>query len=67
MQTFQELGVYTESQLAELFGVKIATVRYWRSKGRITPTHYTPGNKPLYSRAYVQDVIESGGPHSRFS
>ena len=66
-QIHEELGVYTERQLAEYFEVRLATVRYWRKMDRITPTHWTPGNKPLYSRAYIQDVIERGGPHNRFA
>ena len=62
----KELDVYTERDLSTLFGVSLHQIRKWRAKGRISPTGYTPGGKPVYSRRYVRDLLDNP-VHPRFS
>lgn len=52
----QDVVLLTVEQVAEQLGVSAQTVRNWESRGKLKPTHLTPGGHRRYDQRVITDL-----------
>jgi len=55
----RERGFYI-GEVAEMFGVKVTTVRLWVRRGLLTPSRRTPTGHAIFSESDIRRAIELG-------
>jgi len=55
----RERGFYI-GEVAEMFGVKVTTVRLWVRRGLLTPSRRTPTGHAIFSESDIRRAIEIG-------